>query len=115
MWPLSRGETWGVPWRLVVAYLVAILAWVPVGVVYAFKAFTRLSSIPADHIAAQQVAFDLLADLVWIIPIGYVLAIPLFWFVSLLLAEAYNRFSGRLKPEQRLPELSVPEPAARRS
>lgn len=116
MWPLSRGETWGLPWRLVVANLVMALVWLPVCLVFAFRVFQTLSLATSDPNATQRVAFEIVSELAWVPAIAYVIAIPLFWFVSLLLAEAYDRFSGRLlKLEHQPGAPSGPVPVARHS
>jgi hypothetical protein len=99
MWPLSRGESWGVPWRLGIAWLVFALALAPIAGVAAFRFYSQLFSL--DPATARQIPFTVMNDVIWLAPVACALAIPLLWFSSLLLAEAYDRFEKRRSPVMR--------------
>ncbi len=99
MWPLTKGESWGLPLRAIAA---SLLIFVPVMMANAVIVLPRLMSFvekaPArnadpDPAVVQQIAMELMTAL-WPVYFLMILAyLPFVWFMSLLFGETYRRFS----------------------
>jgi hypothetical protein len=101
MWPLSRGESWGLPLRLLLATLIA---YVPIIAVFAlfmgpqWLEMMEKLTLP-ENANNPAVTFPLMADMLdHMLPATatmMVLYMPFMWFMSLLLAIAFQRFRAR--------------------
>ena len=97
MWPLSKPNSWGLPLRFIAMILVGWLVLLPV---YGLL-FWGLFSEMFQHAKLNQGLMqpdDLVQMISAMMPVNLVLAVvqvPLIWFASLLLAEAYRRFGGK--------------------
>ncbi|MCA0433736.1 MAG: hypothetical protein LCH46_10765 [Proteobacteria bacterium] len=105
IWPLARGESWGVPLRMIVATLVVYVPLIIIAVV-AFMAFAgnpENADIMQRLESSEAATFLLLADFMEglstfaVVPV--LIFTPLIWFATLLLATAFQRF--RARQEQR--------------
>ena len=96
MWPLSRGESWGVPLRLILGSLVFLLVFLPIAGLAAWPYFAAMIEQARTGMMPDAIQpGDILRRLMLAGLLGFVVQIPWIWFISLLLAEAYRRFIGR--------------------
>jgi hypothetical protein len=100
IWPLARGESWGVPLRMLVSTLIFYVPLVIVYLVVGGSTFVNFIQAAAGDLQPEQM-FPLLADLLEaLIPAqiaGMVVMVPFTWFMSILLGEAFHRFRNRDK------------------
>jgi hypothetical protein len=101
MWPLAKGEGWGLPWR---ALLATIVAYIPIGIVtmllmgsalgplFSNPAFTDGKQNPADVFPLMADVLDSMAPLS---AVSVVLFMPFIWFMSLMLGAAFQRFRNK--------------------
>jgi hypothetical protein len=101
MWPLSKGESWGLPMRMLLA---TVIAYVPILLVLSFFIGPAWFEMVGQMSQAQnadnpQVMFPLMADMMeQMMPATLVMALvymPFMWFSALLLAIAFQRFRAR--------------------
>ena len=96
MWPLSKGETWGMPLRIILSSVVFAIVLVPVIGLAAWPYFSALmDTAQAGTIPDADQMHVIWRRLVLVGALGLVVQIPWLWFNSLLLAEACRRFMGR--------------------
>jgi hypothetical protein len=101
MWPLARGESWGLPLRMLLA---TVMAYVPIFLVLAiFIGPTWLDMISKmsqpENASNPNMMFPIMADMMdSMLPATLVMTvvyIPFMWFVTLLLGIAFQRFRAR--------------------
>jgi hypothetical protein len=101
MWPLSKGESWGLPLRMILASLVAYVPMLVVLGIFAWPAIVDMvSKMPQPGSAENPaVMFPVMADLMdRMLPATVAMMavyIPFMWFMTLLLGIAFQRFRGR--------------------
>ncbi len=101
MWPLAKGESWGLPLRMIVATLVAYVPMFVVLVIFAWPAIAEMvNKMPQPGSADNPaVLFPIMADLMdRMLPASVAMMlvyIPFMWFMTLLLGIAFQRFRGR--------------------
>ncbi len=99
IWPLAKGESWGVPSRLLLWSLVAMI---PFGILALTFSVPLMSEVQAQLMAQDkpQVTPDMLARIVQTMAplqiINLLIQMPLIWFFSALLSEAHYRFRAKL-------------------
>jgi hypothetical protein len=101
MWPLAKGESWGVPLRMLLASLVAYVPMILILLVFGGTLFSDYINILTQQTANDNPAevFPALADFMegmapLMVPMMLVFA-PFMWFMTLLLAIAFQRFRAR--------------------
>jgi hypothetical protein len=101
LWPLAKGESWGLPLRFLLATMVF---YIPAGIIIALALWPVIQDMinsPAFQSGGDNTAivFPYLADMMErMMPWGIVLILlymPFVWFISLLLGTAFQRFRGR--------------------
>jgi hypothetical protein len=101
MWTLSKGESWGLPLRVLLASLVF---YIPLALIMALALvpmFQELINNPAFQPGNDNpaIVFPLMADMMDrmkpFIVVLMLIYMPFIWFVSLLLGTAFQRFRGR--------------------
>jgi hypothetical protein len=101
LWPLTKGESWGLPLRVLLA---TILLYIPLALVMwvaVWPGIQELINNPAFQPGNDDpaVMFPFLADMMdRMKPYGILLILiymPFVWFISLLLGEAFQRFRER--------------------
>ena len=101
MWPLSKGESWGLPLRMILATLIAYVPMLFVLAIFAGPSFmdmiTNVSKLENTNDPAAM--FPIMADLMdQMLPATVammVVYVPFMWFMTLLLGIAFQRFRGR--------------------
>jgi len=102
MWPLSKGESWGLPLRMLLATLLAYVPMFLVLMIFAWSAIADMvSKLPQQGGAENPaVMFPIMADLMdRMLPATVammVVYVPFMWFMALLLAIAFQRFRARV-------------------
>lgn len=98
MWALSKGESWGVPLRLLFGALVYFVIAIPVTVLAMWPMisdFTELARTAESGRLPPEAFQKIMSRMVPAqIAMGLV-QIPWMWFSALLFAEAYRRFTAR--------------------
>lgn len=95
-WPLARGESWGLPLRLFLPWLVATI--LMLAILYpALVAITipGMLSGSSGWTTALLMTAESSGWLPYFAAALIILLVPLFWFFTLLLTTAYHRFSQR--------------------
>ena len=101
MWPLSKGETWGFPLRVIFA---SILAYIPLGLIMGLTMWSAIKEMinnPALQGGSDnpQVIFPLLADmmenLAYTSLLSMIIMVPFMWFMIVLMSIAFQRFRDR--------------------
>lgn len=98
MWRLSRGESWGVPLRLLGLYAILLVIYIPVMAVFGYRIFAQLAEPggPMSESEVMNLIFSVLfGDFLWLTPIFAILGIIFAWLASVLITEAYLRFMKR--------------------
>ena len=101
MWPLSKGESWGLPLRMLLATLVAYVPMFLVLMIFSWSAIADMvSKLPQQGSAENPaVMFPIMAELMdRMLPATVamtVVYVPFMWFMGLLLAIAFQRFRAR--------------------
>jgi hypothetical protein len=98
MWALSKGESWGVPLRLLFGTLVYLVIAIPVLVLAMWPMISDLTELAqaAESGRLPPEAFQKIMSRM--VPAQIVMGlvqIPWMWFSALLFAEAYRRFTAR--------------------
>lgn len=95
-WPLAQGESWGLPLRLFLPWLVATI--LMLAILYpALVAITipGMLSGSSGWTTALLMTAESSGWLPYFAAALIILLVPLFWFFTLLLTTAYHRFSQR--------------------
>lgn len=97
-WPLAKNESWGLPFRLFLPWLLATT--LMAATLYpALMAVTILGIWPSSSQSGRAIELLMMAESTgWLPYFGASLIIvlaPIFWFFTLLLTTAYHRFSQR--------------------
>jgi hypothetical protein len=101
MWPLSKGESWGLPLRMLLASLVAYVPLFIVLGIFAWPAIAEmLSKMPQQGSPpTPDIMLPIMADLMErMLPamVAMMLVyIPFMWFTALLLGISFQRFRAR--------------------
>lgn len=100
MWPLARGESWGVPLRMMLATVTADVLILPILAVFVAPAWLHMmASLPEQNSDNGAAIFPLMADMMdQMVPataVAMIVSVPFVWFTSLLLTIAFQRFRAR--------------------
>jgi hypothetical protein len=97
-WRLAKGESWGLPLRMLLPGILAIVIMAAIVYVAAMPVIEVLMG-PSSGGSGDADAFLMLADatswMSYFAALLIILLLPLFWFFTLLLTTAYHRFSQR--------------------
>jgi hypothetical protein len=101
IWPLSKGETWGLPLRMGLASLIVYVPVVLLMLVFIFGfSSDLLNTLTFEPNADPAAIYPKLADVMdRMIPMQIILMVifmPFIWFASLLLGTAFQRFRAKL-------------------
>lgn len=97
MWPLSKPDSWGLPLRFIAMMLVVWLVLLPVYGLLFWGLFSEMFQHAKQNQGLMKPE-DMVQMIGAMMPLNLVLAVvqvPLIWYASLLLAEAYRRFGGK--------------------
>ncbi len=103
MWPLSKGETWGLPLRVIGSMLVAYIPIMIIMGLFMFPVVKDMINNPAFQPGNDNPAlvFPLLADMMdkmsYVMLASMLIMVPFMWYMTLLLAIAFQRFRDRNK------------------
>jgi hypothetical protein len=101
MWTLSKGETWGVPLRMLLATLIM---YVPMTILFAIFLLPRMMEVGAkigqqagdpNPLAMMPMMADMMDHMAPVTVLMGLIMMPYNWFVMLLLAIAFDRFRQR--------------------
>jgi hypothetical protein len=98
IWPLAKGEGFGLPSRVMLATLVFYLPFMVIlgaGIIFGIASFPVEVFNQNNPDKMFPAIADLMDGMIYILPISMALFMPFMWFVSLLLAEAFDRFRVR--------------------
>lgn len=99
IWPLAKGESWGVPLRMLLWSLVAAI---PLGILAVAFTFPLMTDIQAQLVAQDkpEMTPEMISRLMQIMGpfqiINLIVQMPLIWFFTALLSEAHYRFRAKL-------------------
>ena len=99
IWPLAKGESWGVPLRMILWSLVATI---PLGILAVAFTFPLLTDIQAQLVAQDkpEMTPEMISHLMQIMApfqiVNLIVQMPLIWFFTALLSEAHYRFRAKL-------------------
>ena len=99
MWRLSRGESWGVPLRLVALYVLMWIVLLPVVAFLAYRMFSQISALdirgtPGEE-AGRLMMESMLSGFTWCMPVFTIVSTIFAALGAVLLTEAYLRFMKR--------------------
>jgi hypothetical protein len=98
MWRLSRGESWGVPLRLLGLYAIMLIILIPVMALFGYRMFSQIaadiSTIPEAEFV-RLMASGMFGDFLWLMPVFTILGTIFAWLASALFTETYLRFMKR--------------------
>lgn len=107
IWPLARGESWGLPLRMIAA---TVLAYIPLAAIMVSAYWPLMRELAAldGQTDKPDMLFPLLASMMErALPfalLALVIMLPFIWFMTLLLGTAFQRFRTRqmtdVKPER---------------
>ncbi len=105
-WPLAKGESWGLPLRMFLPGLLAIV--LTAAILYpALLPITILAMWPSSSQSGPAIEFLMIAEstgwLRYFAASLIIVLVPIFWFFTLLLTTAYHRFSQRQQRARRFP------------
>jgi hypothetical protein len=101
MWTLSKGESWGVPLRMLLATLIM---YVPLAILFAIFLLPGMMEVGAkigqqagdpNPLAMMPVLADMVDHMAPVTVLMGLIMMPYNWFVMLLLAIAFDRFRQR--------------------
>jgi hypothetical protein len=98
MWRLSRGETWGVPLRLLGLYVIMLIVLIPVFAIFGYRMVAQIINNGATLSEAEitrLISLSMLDDFLWLTPVFTILGTIFAWLGTVLLTEAYLRFMKR--------------------
>lgn len=98
MWALSKGESWGVPLRLLFGTLVYLVIAIPVMALAMWPMisdFTELARTAESGRFPPEAFQRIMSGMVPAQIVMGLVQIPWMWFSALLFAEAYRRFTAR--------------------
>ena len=99
IWPLAKGESWGVPLRMI---LWSVVAAIPIFIVALAFSFPLMNDIQAQLMAQEkpEMTPDMIALMMkTMVPtqiVNLILQVPVIWFFTALLSEAHFRFRAKL-------------------
>ncbi len=103
MWPLSKGETWGLPLRVIGSMLVAYIPIMIIMGLFMWPTLKDMINNPAFQSGNQnpELVFPLLADIMdkmsYAMMASMIIMVPFMWYMTLMLAIAFQRFRDRNK------------------
>ena len=101
LWPLSKGETWGLPLRVIVS---TIIIYIPILIFMGLALMPTIKTMIANPVFEQTnndptVMFPIIADMMdsmsYVILASTIFMVPFMWYITLLLAIAFQRFRER--------------------
>jgi hypothetical protein len=101
MWPLSKGESWGVPLRM---FLATMIIYVPLGIImfiFMIPVFSEIVNNPAlrpgndNPLAMMPIMANIMERMAPVSMITSLVLMPFMWFAMLLLGIAFDRFLAR--------------------
>lgn len=99
IWPLAKGESWGVPLRMILWSLVAAI---PIFILTSAFTFPLMNDIQAQ-LAAQErptmtpeMISQLMRTMAPMQILNLLFQMPMIWFFTILLSEAHYRFRAKL-------------------
>lgn len=101
MWPLSKGETWGLPLRVIGSMLVAYIPIMIIMGLFMWPTLKDLMNNPALQLGNDnpELVFPLVADIMddmsYAMLASMIIMVPFMWYMTLLLAIAFQRFRER--------------------
>jgi hypothetical protein len=101
IWPLARGESFGVPLRMLAATLVVYVPITLLAFGFMFPVIREMIDALSDQSAQQspEQVFSLIADMMdRLLPMTIVITLifmPFMWFMTLLLGVAFQRFRDK--------------------
>ena len=103
MWALSKGETWGVPLRLLFGFLIFFVIAIPVMVLAMWPTISEISELAKTAEGGGPPPgpemFETMMNRMAPVQIAMlVIQIPFVWYSTLIFAEAYRRFTAKRRP-----------------
>jgi hypothetical protein len=101
MWTLAKGETWGVPLRMLLATLIMYVPMTIIFAIFLLPSMLELINNPAlklgndDPFATMPLMADMMDHMAPVTVLMGLITMPYYWFVMLLLAIAFDRFRQR--------------------
>jgi hypothetical protein len=101
MWPLSKGETWGLPLRAIGSMLIAYIPMLIIMGLFMWPTLKDIINNPAFAAGNDnpELVFPLIADIMdnmsWALLVSMVIMVPFMWYMTLMLAIAFQRFRDR--------------------
>jgi len=101
MWALSKGESWGVPLRLLFGFLIFFVIAIPVTVLAMWPMIAEISELAktAESGRPTPEMFETMMNRMAPVQAAMLaIQIPFIWYSVLLFAEAYRRFTAKRRP-----------------
>jgi hypothetical protein len=99
IWPLAKGESWGVPLRIILWSLVAAIPILVLSMTFTFPVMTdiqtQLVALDKPEMTPDMIS-NLMKTMVPLQIVNLVIQMPIIWFFSVLLSEAHYRFRAKL-------------------
>jgi hypothetical protein len=99
IWPLAKGESWGVPLRIILWSLVAAIPILVLSMTFTFPVMTdiqtQLVALDKPEMTPDMIS-NLMKTMVPLQIVNLVIQMPVIWFFSVLLSEAHYRFRAKL-------------------
>jgi hypothetical protein len=101
MWPLSKGESWGVPLRMLLATLIIYVPMAIIMFIFLSPMIGDIANNPAfrpgndNAMAMMPIMADVMERMLPVSMIMSLILMPFMWFAMLLLAIAFDRFLAR--------------------
>ncbi len=100
MWPLSKGESWGVPGRMFLATIVAYIPMIFIFLIFGGTMFSDFVDAMSQQSTNPTAVFPVMANMMEnMLPISIAMTVvlmPFMWFMALLLGIAFQRFRARV-------------------
>lgn len=101
MWALSKGESWGVPLRLLFGFLIFFVIAIPVMALAMWPMIAEISELAktAEGGRPTPEMFETMMNRMAPVQVAMlVIQIPFIWYSVLIFAEAYRRFTAKRRP-----------------
>lgn len=98
MWALSKGETWGVPLRLLFGFLIFFVIAIPVMVLAMWPMMSEIFELAKTQEGGRPSPEMFMTMANRMVPVQaamLVIQIPFIWYSVLIFAEAYRRFTAK--------------------
>ncbi len=99
IWPLAKGESWGIPLRMI---LWSVVVAIPIFILASTFTFPLMTDIQAQLAAQEkpQMTPEMISRLMQTMApmqiINLIIQMPMIWFFTVLLSEAHYRFRAKL-------------------